>query len=67
MRSGQTCRTLELQIDVDCSARMFLTFNPSIYIKAKRAGWLSLYLCVRVARQRWAVAMQRGRFLFGQF
>jgi hypothetical protein len=27
----------------------------------------SLYFCVRVARRRWAVAMQRGRFLFGQF
>jgi hypothetical protein len=38
-----------------------------IYIKAKRAGWPTFYLCVRVARRRWAVAMQRGRFLFGQF
>jgi hypothetical protein len=41
--------------------------KKSIYIKAKRAGWLTLYLCVHVARRRWAVAMQRGRFLFGQF
>jgi hypothetical protein len=39
----------------------------SLYIKAKRAGWLTFCLCVRVARRRWAVAMQRGRFLFGQF
>jgi hypothetical protein len=38
-----------------------------IYIKAKWAGWLTFYLCVPVARRRWAVAMQRGRFLFGQF
>jgi hypothetical protein len=38
----------------------------SIYIKAKLADFVPLYLCVRVARRR-AVAMQRGRFLFGQF
>jgi hypothetical protein len=39
----------------------------SIYIKAKRADFVPFYLCVCVARRRWAVAMQRGRFLFGEF
>jgi hypothetical protein len=42
-----------------------LNNNLSIYIKAKRADFVPL--CVCVARRRWAVAMQRGRFLFGQF
>jgi hypothetical protein len=44
-----------------------IEFVFSIYIKAKRAGWLTFDLCVCVARRRWAVAMQQGRFLFGQF
>jgi hypothetical protein len=39
----------------------------SIYIKANLAGWLAGRVCVRVARRRWAVAMQRGRFIFGPF
>jgi hypothetical protein len=34
----------------------------SIYIKAKRAGWLDVFVCVYVARQRWAVAVQQGLF-----
>jgi hypothetical protein len=38
----------------------------AIYIYKSETGWLTFYLCVCVARRRWAVAMQRGRFLFGQ-
>jgi hypothetical protein len=38
-----------------------------VYIYKSETGWLTLYLCVCVARRRWAVAMQRGRYLFGQF
>jgi hypothetical protein len=42
------------------------------YIKGKRrmnevSGWLAGRVCVHVARRRWAVAMQRGRFLWGPF
>jgi hypothetical protein len=38
-----------------------------IYIKANLAGWLAVRVCLCVARQRWAVAMQRRRFLWGPF
>jgi hypothetical protein len=37
------------------------------YIYKSESGWLAGRVCVHVAKRPWAVAMQRGRFLWGPF
>jgi hypothetical protein len=44
-----------------------LVVGRNVALTLTLAGWLTFYLCVRVAKRRWAVTMQRVRFLFGQF
>jgi hypothetical protein len=57
----------------NCLTKQYYNRNLSIFFYIYKsesgwlAGWLAVHVCLCVARQLWAVAMQRGRFLWGPF